>query len=98
MNNKNLIWQDYRIQWPHHTFIYFDSKLNINHLDELCTLFHAEVEIICDNNNEDYQVIYKNNKLLSINCHIILHFSDVEKVKIQAKNNETGEDIMYGNY
>ena len=35
MEDKDLIWRDYKIKWPKHNYIYYDSEKNINNLIEL---------------------------------------------------------------
>ena len=88
MENKDLIWRDYKIEWPSKDFIYFDQKMGINKLSLLANLLHADnVEIINITNNEDYGIYYHVNKksLECWNCDLGLDYNEPVKVKLGGK-------------
>jgi len=88
MENKDLLWHDIEIKWPHKDFIFFDKKMNIDNLNQLCLILHAaSVNIININNKDDYGVYYHPNKnsLECWNCDVELDYPDYIKVKMGGK-------------
>lgn len=91
MEDKDLIWRDYKIEWPKHNYIYYDSEKNINNLIELSKILHTnDLKLNIIDENQSVSVTYERltRRLIVKNCSIDLIYTNIDKLKIKGVYNE----------
>lgn len=91
MEDKDLIWRDYKIKWPKHNYIYYDSEKNINNLIELSKILHTnDLKLNIIDENQSVSVTYERltRRLIVKNCSIDLIYTNIDKLKIKGVYNE----------
>ena len=91
MENKDLVWRDYKIKWPLCSKIYYDSLTHTDDLKLLKEILHADdIELKVIDNSLPYKIIYDNlrKKLLISNCSVDITYKNIDKLKVKGLYNE----------
>lgn len=91
MEDKDLVWRDYKIEWPKRNYIYYNSETNTDNLAELSKTLHANsLKLNIIDKSKPVSVVYERltRKLIVKNCSIDLSYTNIDKLKVKGVYNE----------